>query len=44
VRLLGVPLEGMEEGDYELVLRVQDNATGEARETVEPLRISARAG
>ena len=44
VRLLGLPLEGMEEGDYELVLRVEDKATGEARERVEPLRLSARAG
>jgi hypothetical protein len=44
VRLLGLPLEGMEEGDYELVLRVEDKATGEARERVEPLRVSARSG
>ena len=44
VRLLGLPLEGMEEGDYELVLRVEDKATGEIRERVEPLRLSSRAG
>ena len=44
VRLLGLPLAGMEEGDYELVLRIEDKATGEARESVEPLRISSRAG
>ena len=44
VRLLGIPLVGMGEGDYELVLRIEDTVTGEGRERVEPLRISSRAG
>ncbi|HVQ32281.1 MAG TPA: hypothetical protein VMV21_21970, partial [Vicinamibacteria bacterium] len=44
VRMLGLPLEGMEEGDYEMVLRIQDKVTGETRERVEPLRLSAKAG
>jgi len=31
-------------GDYELVLRVADKATGQTQERVEPLRIARRAG
>ena len=44
VRMLGVPLEGMDEGDYDMVLRIQDKVSGETRERVEPLRLSAKAG
>jgi hypothetical protein len=44
LRLLTVPLEGMPEGDYNLLLRVEDKANGETREQVEPLRIKARTG
>ena len=44
VRLLGLPVEGLDEGDYELVLRIEDKATGETRERVEPLRLSSRSG
>jgi hypothetical protein len=40
VRLLGVPLDGLAEGDYELRLRVEDKATGESAEHLEPLRLS----
>jgi hypothetical protein len=39
VRLLGLSMDGVAPGDYELVLRVEDKATGESRERVEPLRI-----
>ena len=42
VRLLGLPVEGVDEGDYELVLRIEDKATGEIKERVEPLRLSSR--
>jgi hypothetical protein len=42
VRLLGVPLAGHGQGDYELVVRVLDQATGESREAVEPLRVVSR--
>ena len=34
----------MTEGDYELLLTVEDKATGEKRERVESLRLTARAG
>jgi hypothetical protein len=43
VRLLGLPLDGMAEGDYELLLTIEDKATGEKRERVESLRLTARA-
>ena len=43
VRLLGLPLDGLAEGEYELRLRVEDKATGETQERVEPLRLTARA-
>ena len=39
VRLLGLPLDGLAEGDYELRLRVEDKETGETREHTEPLRL-----
>jgi hypothetical protein len=41
-RLVGVvslPVEGMPQGDYELILRVEDKTTGQVREAAEPLRI-----
>jgi hypothetical protein len=44
VRLLALSLEGMAPGDYELVLRVDDKATGETRERLEPLRIVSARG
>jgi hypothetical protein len=44
VRLLAMTLDGIPEGDYELVVRVEDKATGQTRERIEPLRISRRAG
>jgi hypothetical protein len=44
VRLLGLPLDGMAEGDYELVLTIEDKATGEKRSRVESLRLTARSG
>ncbi len=43
VRLLGLPLDGLAEGDYELRLRVEDKGTGETQERVEPLRLTTRA-
>jgi hypothetical protein len=42
VRLLALSLEDLVQGDYELVLRVADRATGQTREQVEPLRIVPR--
>jgi hypothetical protein len=44
LRLVAMTLDGIPEGDYELVVRVEDKATGETRERIEPLRISRRAG
>jgi len=44
LRLLALPLDGIAQGDYELVLRVEDKATGQTRERIEPLRITRRAG
>jgi hypothetical protein len=44
VRLLAFTLDGMGAGDYELVLRIRDQATGQTEERVEPLRIAPRAG
>ena len=44
MRLLVLSLENLSPGDYELVLRVEDKATGEKREQVEPLRVAPRAG
>jgi VWFA-related protein len=41
VRLLAVALDAIAPGDYELVLQVEDKSTGETRERVEPLRITA---
>jgi VWFA-related protein len=43
LRLLALPLDGIAQGDYELVLRVEDKATGQTRERIEPLRITDRA-
>jgi len=42
LRLLALPLDGIAQGDYELVLRVEDKATGQVRERIEPLRITHR--
>jgi VWFA-related protein len=44
VRLLGLPLEGMAGGDYELVLRVEDKTTQRSVERVEPFRLENLAG
>ena len=44
LRLVAVTLDGIAAGDYELVVRVEDRATGQTRERVEPLRIARRAG
>jgi VWFA-related protein len=44
LRLLALPLDGIVQGDYELVLRVEDKATGQTRERIEPLRITHRSG
>jgi VWFA-related protein len=43
VRLLALGLDNLAPGDYELVLRIEDKTTGETRERVEPLRITARS-
>ena len=39
VRLLGLPLDGLEEGAYELVLDVQDEASGVRLERREAFRL-----
>jgi hypothetical protein len=44
LRLLDLPLDGIAQGDYELVLRVEDKASGQTRERIEPLRITHRSG
>jgi VWFA-related protein len=44
LRLLALALDGIAQGDYELVLRVKDKATGETQERIEPLRVTHRAG
>jgi hypothetical protein len=44
LRLHTLPLGGIAQGSYELVLRVQDKATGETRERIEALRITPHAG
>jgi VWFA-related protein len=41
VGLLALPAEGMPEGDYELLLRVEDKTTGQVREQAESLRVGA---
>jgi VWFA-related protein len=43
IRFLSFPLDGLADGDYELRLQVEDRATGEVRERVEPLRLSGGA-
>jgi VWFA-related protein len=40
VRLVALPL-GLAEGEYELVVRVEERATGATREHVEPLKLTA---
>lgn len=41
-RLIQIPLSGAPAGEYELVLRVRDEITGESREVVEPFTITPR--
>jgi hypothetical protein len=43
-RLVALNLDGVAQGDYELVLRVANTATGETQERIEPLHIARRAG
>ena len=44
VRLLGLPLGGLSDGDYELVLRALDRTTGSGVERVEPFRLERNTG
>ena len=44
LRVLALPLDGIAQGDYELVLRIEDKATGQSQERIEPLRVTGRAG
>ena len=44
VRLLGLPLGGLADGDYELVLRVLDRTTGSEVERVESFRLERSSG
>jgi hypothetical protein len=41
VRLLALPESSLSPGEYELVLRVKEEATGQTRERIEPLRLTA---
>jgi len=43
VRLLGLPLDGLTEGEYELLLQVRDVTTGETREERQGFRLSRSA-
>jgi VWFA-related protein len=43
-RLVALRLDGIAQGEYELVVRVANRTTGETRERIEPLRITRRAG
>ena len=43
VRLVALPLDGVAEGEYEVVVRIEDRTTGGKTERIEPLRISSRA-
>jgi hypothetical protein len=42
VRLVAFPLDGMAGGDYDMVVRIEETATGRTGESVEPFRITAR--
>ena len=44
VRLLGLPLGGLSDGDYELVLRAADRTNGSVVERVEPFRLERSTG
>jgi VWFA-related protein len=44
VRILGLPLNGLAEGDYELVLRALDRTTGSEVERVESFRLERSSG
>jgi hypothetical protein len=44
MRLLGLPLGGLADGDYELVLRARDRTTGSSVERVEPFRLERSSG
>ena len=41
VRLVALPL-GIAVGEYDLVISIEDRATGQKRERIEPLQMSAR--
>jgi VWFA-related protein len=43
LRLIQIPLAGAPPGEYELVLSVRDEVTGQARELVEPFSVTATA-
>ncbi len=38
-RMIGIPLDGVTPGDYELVLKVRDDLAGRSQELVEPFQI-----
>jgi VWFA-related protein len=38
-RMIGIPLDGVTPGDYELVLKVRDDLAGRSQELVEPIQI-----
>jgi VWFA-related protein len=42
LRLMGLPLEGLSPGDYDLVLQFEDRSTGNRYERREPFRIATR--
>jgi VWFA-related protein len=42
VRLVALPLDGVAEGEYDVVVRIEDRTTAGKSERIEPLRISSR--
>jgi hypothetical protein len=44
VRFVGLPLDGLQEGAYDLLLEVQDNVSGARLERHEPFSLERQAG
>jgi VWFA-related protein len=42
-RMIGIPLDGLTPGDYDLLLTIRDELSGKSQELVEPLEIAASA-
>jgi hypothetical protein len=44
VRLVALPLDGIADGEYDVVIRIEDQTTGGKAERAEPVRLRSRAG